>query len=117
MLSRRAFPFLVILGLSATTVVFAAGNGRSSSTPAPVGTPSVEIRPVGSDTSHPAWNRLLQVYRSVLGMQLLQVVSDPEIEGVQDGPDGVDPLGIRPHGIKGLIPKYQEENPPPVPAQ
>jgi len=73
---------------------------------------------VGGDPSHPAWNRLFWAYRTLLGVHLLQVLSDaPEIEGIQDGPDGVDPLGIRPHGIKGLIPKYQEEQPPAVPSE
>jgi hypothetical protein len=50
-------------------------------------------------------------YQTVLGMTVAQLpifVVPPQIEGIQDGPDGIGPLGI-----KGILPKQRDEDPPP----
>ena len=112
MLNRQpCLAIIIILGVSATGAAHAAGTRTAPSTPTTIAAPAVQ-----SDAAHRAWNGLLTTYRMLVGLGLLQVLPDvPEIEGIQDGPDGVDPLGIKPKGIKGLVPKYQDEQPPPTP--
>jgi hypothetical protein len=113
MLDRRAFLTLVVLGVAAAGTVHAGtvptkGPRAATAVSAPQPAPSPEF-------SRRAWNTVVSTYRAMLGLGVMQLMISPDppmIEGIQDGPDGVDPLGVK--GIKGLTPKYQDDQPPPV---
>lgn len=114
--NRRAFLSLIVLGVAATGMVH-AGTGRAAAVSRSGAIVATAPRPaMSADATRRAWDQVVSTYRAILGpsgMQLFVLPDSPTIEGIQDGPDGVDPLGIK--GFKGLTPKYNEEEEPPPP--
>ncbi|HEX4824655.1 MAG TPA: hypothetical protein VFV19_10090 [Candidatus Polarisedimenticolaceae bacterium] len=111
MLDRRAFlSCVIVLGVAAGGAAH-AGIGRADAVAQPAASSAHAPLPMLSvPATQRAWHRVLATYGSLLGlggMHFVVLPEEPTIEGIQDGPDGVDPLGIK--GFKGLQPKYQDD--------
>jgi hypothetical protein len=106
--NRRAFLSVIVLAAATTTAAF-AGSPRSGA----ISLQSTIARPAAHQDARisVSWTRVFAAYQTVLGMTVAQLpifVVPPQIEGIQDGPDGIGPLGI-----KGILPKQRDEDPPP----
>jgi hypothetical protein len=110
--NRRAFLSVIVLAAATTTAAF-AGSTRSGELSLSSRSATTIARPAAQVDARISlsWVRVFAAYQTVLGMTVSQLpifVVPPQIEGIQDGPDGIGPLGI-----KGILPKQRDGDPPP----
>ena len=106
MVNKRAF-LALMLATSLVGSASAALAANSSATPPAAKSPQATSHSPGLNGSMTALffvgDRLLDVFRAVRGVGILHLPTRGTVyqtNGIQDGPDGVDPLGVKDGGIR-----------------
>ena len=107
MVKKRAFLALMLataLAGSASAALAAGGSVTRPASKSPIVTNHIPQLDGPMTALFFVGDRLLNVFRAVRGVGMVNlptVGTGNQTYGIQDGPDGVDPLGAKDHGMRG----------------